>query len=251
MVSEKEILWQELEKLDLTDYNNKSVAKSPIVFNNQFNNRTGKYSIFNQNLIRALVLYDMIGNYKVEEGLINISALFLIEMILLNLITSLEVYLKDTFLTISPLITVENINDKKAFILFLKEFNMKDRYFKRFSENNGNDYPLSKLIPKRIDFQRKEKMEIAFKVISIDLKHLEIEDYWVNIFVKERGYLKKRHKIVHTGFIETINSRNDLDINFINKATIDICKLVYEIDKIVVSKYPKDKCPDLYFQEAV
>lgn len=94
-------------------------------------------------------------------------------------------------------------------------------------------------------------MEIAFKVISIDIEHLESEDYWDKIFNKLEGYLQKRHKIVHNGWVETINSRDELDINFINNATIDICKLVYEIDNIIVSKYPKDEYPDLYFQEAV
>lgn len=119
MISKKEILWKELEKLDLTDYaENRAISLT--AFHNQLNDHTGRYNIFNQNLTRALILYDLIGHYKVEEGLINTSKLFFMEMVLLNLITSLEVYLKDTFLTIAPFISLETINDKKTFVKSFK-----------------------------------------------------------------------------------------------------------------------------------
>ncbi|MBM4240653.1 MAG: hypothetical protein FJ150_03145 [Euryarchaeota archaeon] len=168
------------------------------------------------------------------------------EMIIINLITSLEVYLKDTFLDISQYITVEDISDKGVFVTFLSRFFIKNKYFELFSKYGDNYYPLSELIPFRVDFQQKRKLVIAYKLLLIDLENLVTSDIWNNIFDKKDGYISKRHKIVHNGFFESINSIEYLDKEFIKKATIEICQFVYELDKVIVSKYPKNKYPDLY-----
>ncbi|MGP8023858.1 MAG: hypothetical protein ACLPHE_07530 [Methanobacterium sp.] len=159
-------------------------------------------------------------------------------------------YLKDIFLRIIPELIVDDMNDKEVFVKFLKKFMLIDKYLESFSKFNGNNYPISELIPKRIDFQQKEKLKIAYKMLGIDLKKVPEDKVWNNIFDKKTGYIAKRHKIIHSGVVETLISRENLDINLINEAILDICNFVYELDKEIVSKYRKDKYRNLYWIKA-
>jgi hypothetical protein len=68
-------LWSELEKYNLTQYNSDGTPKSNLAYKNQFKDNTAILSIFNMNLNRALIPYDVIVNSE-EEGSIDMEYLF-------------------------------------------------------------------------------------------------------------------------------------------------------------------------------
>lgn len=244
-----ESLWSQLEKFNLTSYSN-GYPNSSKAAENSFKENTARFSIFNQNIVRALVPYDLVANFSEKENNnVNISYQYFCEMMLINLVTSLEVYLKDVFYSITPNVTVDSIIDKSVFVQFLKKLNITDRYLEVFSEFNGNNYPISKIIPKRIDFQQKKKLKISYRMLGIELGEITNKTIWNNIFDKDTGYIAKRHKIIHMGFAETIQSHKEIDVDFVAKAALDICTFIYELDKKIVFEFPKNKYPMLYFQK--
>jgi hypothetical protein len=183
---------------------------------------------------------------KKKRVILTLQPCFFLEMMLVNLITSIEVYLKDTFLETSPYIIVEDVEDKESFVTFLRRFNILDEYLNCFSKYGGNNYPISKLLPNRIDFQQKRKLKIAYRLISIDLKNITRKNVFNNIFDKKTGYIQQRHRIIHDGYAEIVNSHQNLNNKFVINAALNICQFSYELDNLIISKYPKDQYPDLY-----
>ena len=89
---------------------------------------------------------------------------------------------------------------------------MRNVFFQKLQEFQSLEFSLSELIPDRIDMQQREKTKKAFKLVYLDLAHLNPE-IWENIFTKEpRGYMEKRHKIIHASFQSDINNINDINV---------------------------------------
>ena len=188
---------------------------------------------FTYGLNRAIIFYPKILEIKSSEEFIQYENSLFYDTILLFLINALENYLIDTFKYLAEGIIVSK-TDKKDLNNFLKEFNMRNVFFQKLQEFQSLEFSLSELIPDRIDMQQREKAKKAYKLVYLDLAQLNAE-IWENIFTKEsRGYMQKRHKIIHASFqsdiknINYINIKNEID--YIEKAILDIAKFVCDIE---------------------
>lgn len=188
---------------------------------------------FTYGLNRAIIFYPKILEIKSSEEFIKYENSLLYDTILLFLINALENYLIDTFKFLAEGVVVSK-TDKNELTNYLKEFNIKSDFFQKLQEFQSLEFPLSELIPDRIDMQQKEKVKKAYKLVYLDLAQLNPE-IWENIFtIEPRGYMQKRHKIIHASFQSDIQNVNDIniknEIKYIEKAILDIAKFVHDIE---------------------
>lgn len=237
-------LWKQIWNYDVCRIQG-NILENP----NIIEKRTSKFVFFNNNLNRALFLYPSLLNLEKEEDFINLHYQFFCETVLINLITSLEVYLRDIFRFVSTEIPIKKV-DMKKFIKFIKEFTIQDNYFKALEKYGNHDVPLSEVIPSRMDFQQKDKSKTAYNLLSIYLPEIvdKKQETWDRIFGKPNGYIQIRNKIMHNGSIISFLEHETIDIELINNATLDIVKFVYNLDEKIKSEYPKKNYPKLYFQ---
>lgn len=206
-------IWKNLENYGF----NRSMADK-----NKFVNRkqTSTFGIFNINLIRALLpLYMDFDksrfDYKPQQDIYFLQ--FPIEIVLNLVITSFEVYLRNSFIEILSLI------DSKSKI------------------------SLSNLFDERqLNFLYKDFCKKAFKSINIDI--IEIidsidQDLWRRIYGgkedKPPGYIKIRHDLTHQGIEAALNISTEFNVDLLKNLVEDVAKFIYTVDCEIISKYPR------------
>lgn len=107
-----------------------------------------------------------------------------------------------------------------------------------------------RLHPNRFNFQQKDKLKSAYKLLELDLTKIVSEKIWKNIFDKDDGYVKLRNRIVHQGYNASIQLESPIDMKLISKATLDIAEFIYSVDIEITNKYPKIEYSELYFKQA-
>lgn len=217
---------------------------------------TNEFHTFIMSLNISLKLYPMVLSMEDVDGFINHNYLFYCDMILISLITSLESYLERSFRNLASKVQIEDL-DMETFVNFIKEFRIEPEYFKALKENNNHEFILADVLPKRMDFQQKNKAKIAYKLFKVYLPTIADEKQytWNRIFGEKNGYMALRHGAIHAGVINSIlkkiDGNNVVDENLIASASVDISKFVYELDKAISREFPKLKYPNLYAQKAV
>lgn len=194
---------------------------------------------FTYSVNRVIIFYPRLLKIETLEDFINYENSLFYDTILLFLINALENYLVDTFKYLAEGVEILHIN-QKYLKKFLGVFNISQKNLKKRSQSAN--FLLSELIPERIDMQQKKKCKIAYKLLNIDLAELNPE-IWENIFTKKSdGYIQRRHKIVHASFQSEIKTINELDlkseVEYIEKAIIDIAKFVHDIEWIRLALRP-------------
>ncbi len=260
MSNNEEKLWKELEKYNVYKID-QNIVKQKRKYDNYAENINGKFVEkegfteigtiirgitkinpffiaqyhlnFTYGLNRAIIFYPKILEIKNSEEFIQYENSLFYDTILLFLINALENYLIDTFKYLADGIIVSK-TDKKELNSFLKEFNIRNVFFQKLQEFQSLEFSLSELIPDRIDMQQREKVKKAYKLVYLDLAQLNPE-IWEKIFTKDsRGYMQRRHKIIHSSFQSDIKNINDLNINseidYIEKAILDVAKFVCDIE---------------------
>jgi hypothetical protein len=218
------------------------------------NNHTNEFIFFNIGLNLSLKLYPTVLKMENKEGFINHDYYFYCGIILISLITSLESYLERNFRILASKISVEDLN-METFVKFIKEFRIEKEYFNALKEYNTHEFFLSYVLPERMDLQQKDKVKIAYKLLSIDLPGIadEKQKIWESIFGEKEGYVSLRHETVHLGYPNFVlnYSADDNVVNdkLIFQAALNISKFVYELDKSISMKFPKIDYPNLYAQE--
>lgn len=239
-------IWNELGDFDL--------VKSVTNFKDYFHTRA--FLLFNLNLSRALFQYTEAKN-NIKEGFAKRSPYsnYTLEIILILLITSYEVYLEALFRDAMKHIKLSDIN-KEYLRKFIKNFKLSDSIFEEFKSKDDLEFPLSNLFPdtKRLNFQQNDVIKIAFKSINLDVVEFidEIDgDLWKRIYSTEDsnpGYLIIRNKLVHRGWTYSLIYKKLIDYEKVTNCVNDITKLVYEIEKKVLEKYPKKDYSHIYLE---
>jgi len=160
---------------------------------------------------------------------------FVCENTLIILITSLEVYHGDLFKNLSKANSIGKIERNK-----LKNFANSFRINIDFSQTNYDtfkDIPLLHFLPKRLDFQQKQKVRNAFLLFDIDLEAID-KKIWQKIYSKDPlSYSNLRHLVVHKG--KSFTPKNKVNLEVIENCILDIAKFVYLIEKKATEKYPQ------------
>jgi len=204
------------------------------------------YTHFAVNINRAVSFYPEIIKMKRAEEYFETRNLFIFHSIYILLITALESYLAELFRNISKKLLVSDLDlEYKQMKDFLNKFNIRDKFLLKVFESNNLNFSLSDILPKALDFQQKEKVKMAYKLIDMNVAEID-NTLWDRIFSKTHGYIKKRNDIVHKGLenIIEVNNINDLDldkeIEEIESAIIDIVQFVFYVETLRFFNVPED-----------
>ncbi len=199
------------------------------------------------NFNRAFSIYPDIIHNAVRNP---IKFSFLCENVIVNLITSIEDYLRSAFMTIASKNTLEDLFFRYGENGFnepgmVKSFNThisKLRVNIRLDYNNIDllrKVKLYALLPPilQLSFQKKEIVKRAFQLLSIDLPNL-FPTLWLRIFSDEpSSYLKLRNKIIHSGAKGSL-SGPEIDLSTVESCYRDIAEFIHCIDKRLIEVFP-------------
>ncbi len=184
----------------------------------------GPYYPFNVNINRVMILFEKLLHIEESSEMdVNLEYSLICEIIIILLMSSLEVYLTDTFVRITS--NFGSIATDAENIERIKDFQ------KKIKENN----PV---------FQKKEDIKDAYNSLNIDLVDIIDHEIWRRIFSKGYinshskfcGYMKIRHDIIHNGNIVFILEDNSVKLlypfntQFIETAILDVVKFIYNTD---------------------
>lgn len=199
------------------------------------------FAEFTVNLNRAIYFYPEIIKVQSKEEFFNKRVVFLFHTIHILLIIALEIYLNSTFRGVTQRLPIR-LYDEKLLRRFLKIFNLKKIFLTKLIKWNS-EYPLSNLLPDRMDFLQKKKCKIAYKLIDINVLNVE-NSIWEKIFSSTDGYIQKRHRLVHSSPENVFKVRNINQFDRIREITeientiLDIVKFVFHIENQRLFKYP-------------
>ncbi len=199
------------------------------------------------NFNRAFSIYpEIIQNVEINP----LKFYFLCEIVIVNLITSIEDYLRIAFITIAYNNTFEDI-----FLHYgengFNEPRMVDRFnkwIKKLRINIKLDYnnidllrnvKLYAILPSihQIPFQEKDTVRCAFKLINIDLPNL-FPILWQNIFSDNpSSYIKLRNTIIHSGAKGSLFGP-EINLTIVESCYKDIAEFIYKIDKQLIKVFP-------------
>jgi hypothetical protein len=252
MISDEE-LWLKLKEFKVFRYQNNEPDDIDL-FGKVLSDHINEFLMYVMSLNMSLKLYPLVLRMENKEGFINYDYLFHCDMILISLITSLESYLVRNFRKLTPKAKIEDL-DMVNFVNFIKEFRIEPEYFKALKEHSNHEFNLSDVIPKRMEFQQKNKAKIACKLFKIYLPTLadKKQDTWERIFGEKNSYIALRHSAIHAGIINSIlkkaEGKSIVNENIIASASLDISKFVYKLDKSISREFKKSECPNLYAQK--
>lgn len=199
------------------------------------------------NFNRALSIYpEIIQN--AEDNPLKFS--FLCEIIIVNLITSIEDYLRTAFITIAYKNTLEDLifhygENGFSELGMVKKFN---KWLNKLRINIKLDYnnidlirnvKLYALLPSidQIPFQEKETVSCAFKLLNIDLPNL-FPTLWQKIFSNDSSsYIKLRNTIIHSGAKGSLFGP-EISLTIVESCYKDIAKFIYKIDNQLIKVFP-------------
>ena len=170
---------------------------------------------------------------------------------LISLITTLETYIKKAFERLAYNNTIGEIKEKIEIEESeeIEECKIKKlrKLFNVIGINIDINYVnlkaleeirLYNLLPKRIDFQQKNKTRSAFLFFNIDLNVVN-HKLWQRIFSKEKNsYIHLRNAIIHGGAEETLFRQKTIDIEIVESCYRDIAEFVHLMDQKIIQKYP-------------
>lgn len=240
MIENEEEIWNLLNKFNVYKLSYIYNKRGKLIIKSNFNKFAFSYTHvkFVEHINRVMLLYPIIiKEEKTTEISKKIENYLYRSNFLILLINSLEVYLDMVFRWASKFLYIRNIN-KKIFIKFIKKFWIRDNFFNKLIEKDDLNINFTEILPERMDFQNKEKVSIAFKLININLSEL-YEDYWHNIFDNEdTSYIQTRHRVIHGKMPNLDNIDNECSINFIERALLDIVYYVFFIEEKRFELYP-------------
>jgi len=211
---------------------------------------TSAYYFFGTNIYRSLSTYQVL-----EEGYELLKSNNIIfnrfganssnEMLLILLITSIEVYFRNSFEILALISTEDSIN-MKYFPKFTKILKIsQDQEVSNFLKKKINLYEMIMRKTNDLLFQQKEICSLAFKLCNIDIAHID-DNLWEKLFGKPNGYIKLRNNLIHQGFWASGKYENILTKENLNTIFLNIVELVNKIDLTIAKNYPNNKFPALY-----
>ncbi len=199
------------------------------------------------NFNRAFSIYPYIIQ-NVDNNPIKFS--FLCENVIVNLITSIEDYLRSAFMTITYRTTLEDLAFRYGELGFneiglVKKFNKWIRKLRICIKLTYDNIDLLRnvkfygLLPpiQQLSFQEKDIVRCAFQLLNIDLPTL-FPTLWQIIFSHEpSSYIKLRNTIIHSGAKGSLYGP-EIDLEKIESCYRDIAEFIYSIDKKLTEDFP-------------
>lgn len=215
-----------------------------------------EYEAFSMNINRIMRLYQELFREPLVDDRISIKALstpykseiiplkdlIISETIIILLISAIEVYLEDTFRKVAKYLKLKDLNNKYL-PKFIRDFHIegKLRKIKKkiFNQN------LSTILEVEMDFQNKDIIKNAYKLIKIEIPKL-VGSLWQEILDKKRSdsLIARRHTIIHalSRTIDKFRISKEEIREYIDKT----CKFIFKIEnkkKELYSTIP----PKVYF----
>lgn len=215
-----------------------------------------EFHAFSMNISRILHLYqelfrDSLIDFRLhinvsspyDNTLIALKDCVFAESIIILLISTIEVFLEDTFRKIANILRINSL-DVRLLDQFLKLFQIDFKL--KCVKKKQTDIKLSSILPKKMNFQRSKNCKIAYKLAGIDIPALN-NSLWEYIFASRNlnSLLSRRNSIIHalTRTVEKLNiSKEDV------KEDIEkTCKFIFNIEKRIVEIYSDKIQPEIYY----
>lgn len=215
-----------------------------------------EFHAFSMNISRIMHLYqelfrDPLIDFRLkisvsspyENTLIALKDCVFAESIIILLISTIEVFLEDTFRKIASVLRINTL-DIRLLEQFLKLFHI-DFKLKCVKKKQMN-IKLSSILPSNMDFQRSNNCKIAYKLVGVDIPALD-NSLWEYIFASRNpnSILSRRNSIIHalTRTVERLKfSKEDVKED-IEKA----CNFIFNIEKEIVGLYSDRIPPEIYY----
>lgn len=240
MIENEVEMWNLLNKFNIDKLSYNYDRSGKLIIKSTFNKFafSQTHTKFREHINRVMMFYPKIIEKKISTDISERIERYLYRSnFLIMLINSLEIYLDMVFRWASKFSYIRDL-DKRVLIKFIKKFWIRDNFFNKLIEKDNLDIILTEILPKRMDFQNKDKCRIAFQLIHIDLPGL-CEDFWHNIFDNEEtSYLQARHKVIHGLMPNIENLEEECSVDFIERALLDIVNYVYFIEEWRFELYP-------------
>jgi len=237
-------LWQELSVYHIYPTVNSKIVNPDVLFRH-----SKSFIVFDLNVCFALLFYQEIIDYeRKKEDKIPLKYWAHKENAIIRLVTSLDVYLVDSFKNISKSLTLEKL-DRTKLVDFVRTFRSENEYFNAI-KTTSREIALDNILPRRLDLQQKDRCKKAYSLIDIDVMNVAGKNQpnafvlWDKIFNKSDGYIQTRHRIVHRGIART-HSEN-INADYIKTVALDIANFIYDLELEINSKYPKSNYPEIY-----
>lgn len=263
----KEILdfWNNLIKYNIQRYTHVNIiynGDSPILVQPVGDVRLGlphsyrEYEAFSMNINRIMRLYQELFREPLVDDRISIKALsthyksdiiplkdlIISETIIIFLVSAIEVYLEDTFRKVAKNLKLKDL-DNKYLPKFIRDFHIEGKLRKIKKKISTQD--LSAVLEVEMDFQNKDIIKNAYKLIKIEIPKL-VGSLWQEILDKKRSdsLIARRHTIIHalSRTIEKFRISKEEIRDFIDKT----CKFIFKIEnkkKLLYSTI----LPEVYF----
>lgn len=116
--------------------------------------------------------------------------------------------------------------------------------FEAYLVNNYNkvrtNSEMTEVDPIILRFQYKDDLKEKYNEFNIDIAHLD-DTLWRKIFASgehERGLIKLRNIVVHSGWDNFQNKSDMIDHNFVEEAIITIIKFIKIVENTIIRNFP-------------
>ncbi|MFX1396161.1 MAG: hypothetical protein ACFFAS_03855 [Promethearchaeota archaeon] len=243
MIADKNQLLDILNRYNMTEINAKDTHYDKGVFHlliskKDERDRTHIFHNFVFAFNRVLLFYEDILDYMQRDEL---KYKILCENSIILLITSLETYLRDSFKMLSCHRKIDDI-DFRQLEKFLKCFRLRTSldfdYYNSLKTETLYSFLEREKKKRKLDFQRKDNLKIAFKLLDINLYELD-RVLWEKIFTNEDSWAELRHFIIHSGGERTVYKFGSIDISKVEKCMENIAQFIFLLEKETIKKYPR------------
>lgn len=169
-------------------------------------------------------------NASFQARRINLQFMGICEFILIYLATTIEIYLEDSFRIASKKILLNNL-DPSILKKFMNRFKL---------TSNPSNTKLTDILEKRMDFQNKENIKIAYKLLGVDLPNL-VGQLWQDILDtnNDGSLMQLRHRIVHNGLEMMLD--HIFTFKEVYNTTLKVIEFVYKLEKERKDSLPVEK----------
>ncbi len=202
---------------------------------------TDQYETANSNLIRILVLFKELSKITYDPvSEIHLKFQIICETIIILVVSTLEVYLEDTFRDLANQLTLRDLN--KTYVKkFLSKYYYKESesIFNQLNESLSLGEHIKTLLDEKRKYlylQNRDKAKAAFKAIDFDL--CKIDKVKWDKYVE---YIKKRNEIIHTGSeifkIKYLEDKELFTLEYVKKCIQNIAEYIFKIENARYKKY--------------
>ncbi len=195
--------------------------------------KTNALWIFNQNIARALVLPTLKYGPESDQDWAFSDYCFLMQMSVVQMITSLEGYYDNIFSELSKITKISEIDSNKL-LKYIQNNRLEKIFIKNIISDLTSEHYFSEVCSISTCFQRKDFIKESMELFNLDPIG-NFKENWDRTFSRNTGStVQVRHKFVHEGL--NLDLSGKLNMFFIKERISDIIILANQIEKQVKKK---------------